>query len=134
MLAKSYMQPDVLVLAMEDVGISHGETARVTICGLRAAPSPVAFAGGDLGSRTRLFFCPMDRLVVTQTITPGDGGQITDRVYIGEQLRRAVPRIDCRFDVEGAILSTNGQTRLTIDQHSRVRVREEARKVVGARA
>jgi len=66
-------QPHVLQGKMKEKKLTHGETVVATL-------SPVRLEAA-LG-KMALYFCPMRKLDITETMTAGDGGEIPGEVVV----------------------------------------------------
>lgn len=66
-------QPHVLREKMKEQKLTHGETVTANI-----SPVRLESAYGKMA----LYFCPMQTLEVSQTLTPGDGGEIPAEVAV----------------------------------------------------
>jgi hypothetical protein len=71
--ATAAAQPYVLQGKMKEKQLTHGETVRATL-------SPVRLEAA-LGGMA-LYFCPLRTLEISETITPGDGGDIPSEVVV----------------------------------------------------
>jgi len=119
---KSYQQPDRLLEALEEAGVTHGQVARVDVGSVHTETS--IHARRETAS-AMAFFCEVpdgEGVRVRKTIQAGDGGPLSTRVFVDERLRLAVRRLRpwTDFHIEDAILATNGQTRLKADRRTRL--------------
>jgi hypothetical protein len=103
---------------MQEVSISHGQEIRADLPNIRV----VALAGGGQG---QALFCTMGPIRVRETLNQGDGGPLPTDVTL-EGLRVASPGT---YDILNALVSSNGNLRLVVDEQARVVARA---KVVGA--
>ena len=71
--ATAAAQPHVLRGKMREKQLTHGETVMATL-------SPVRLEA--VYNKMALYFCPMEKLEIGETITPGDGGDIPAEVVI----------------------------------------------------
>jgi hypothetical protein len=69
----SSAQPHVLQEKMKEKKLSHGETVTASI-----SPVRLESAWGKMA----LYFCPMQKLDIAKTLTPGDGGDIPATVVV----------------------------------------------------
>jgi hypothetical protein len=69
----SYSQPHVLRQKMEDEKMTHGETITAHISPVRLERS---------FSKAILYFCPMKKIEVLNTIADGDGGRLPSEATI----------------------------------------------------
>jgi hypothetical protein len=105
--ATSSAQPHVLQGKMKEKQLTHGETVRASI-------SPVRLESAY--GRMAIYFCPMQDLEISATLSPGDGGELPDQVVI-EGL--TVPH-ECKpglYSLKNVTLSSNGtmQVKKTAD-------------------
>lgn len=78
----AYSQPHVLQQRMKEEKLSHGETVTANI-------SPVRLES-NYGEMV-LYFCPMQKIDVTERVTPGDGGSIPSEAIVeGLQVPRDI--------------------------------------------
>ena len=66
-------QPHVLRGKMMEKQLTHGETVMATL-------SPVRLE--SIQGKMAVYFCPMEKLEVYATLTPGDGGEIPGQVLV----------------------------------------------------
>ena len=71
--ATAAAQSHVLQGKMKEKQLTHGETVMASL-----SPVRLEAAYGKMA----LYFCPMQTLDVSETITPGDGGEIPNEVVI----------------------------------------------------
>jgi len=91
-------QPYVLQGKMKEKKLTHGETVTATL-------SPVRLEAG-LGKMS-LYFCPMRELDITETIAPGDGGEVPGEVVV----EGLMSPVDCRpglYTLKNVRLTSNG--------------------------
>jgi hypothetical protein len=69
----SYSQPHVLRQKMEEEQMTHGETVTANISPVRLERSV---------TKAILYFCPMKKIEVLNTIAAGDGGQLPSEATI----------------------------------------------------
>src|SRR6188768_4351098 len=69
----SYSQPHVLRQKMEEEQMTHGETVTANISPVRLERS---------FTKAILYFCPMKKIEVLNTIAAGDGGQLPSEATI----------------------------------------------------
>jgi len=103
---------------MHEANISHGQEIRADLPNIRV----VALAGGGEGLA---LFCTMGPIRVRATLNRGDGGPLPTDVTL-EGLRVAGPGT---YDILNAMVSSNGNLRLVVDDQARV---VAGAKVVGA--
>jgi hypothetical protein len=103
---------------MQEANISHGQEIRADLPNIRV----VALAGGGEG---QALFCTMGPIRVRETLNRGDGGPLPTDVTL-EGLRVAGPGT---YDILNAMVSSNGNLRLVVDDQARVMA---GAKVVGA--
>jgi hypothetical protein len=66
-------QPHVLRGKMMEKQLTHGETVRASL-------SPVRLE--STRGKMAVYFCPMEKLEIYATLTPGDGGEIPSQVLV----------------------------------------------------
>jgi len=103
---------------MQEANISHGQEIRADLPNIRV----VALAGGGEG---QALFCTMGPIRVRETLNRGDGGPLPTEVTL-EGLRVSGPGT---YDILNAMVSSNGNLRLVVDDLARV---VAGAKVVGA--
>ena len=103
---------------MQEANISHGQEIRADLSNIRV----VALAGGGEG---QALFCTMGPIRVRATLNRGDGGPLPTDVTL-EGLRVTGPGT---YDILNAMVSSNGNLRLVVDEQARV---VAGAKVVGA--
>ncbi len=94
---------------MQEANISHGQEIRADLPNIRV----VALAGGGEG---QALFCTMGPIRVRETLNRGDGGLLPTDVRL-EGLRVASPGT---YDILNALVSSNGNLRLVVDDQARV--------------
>jgi len=94
---------------MHEANISHGQEIRADLPNIRV----VALAGGGEG---QALFCTMGPIRVRETLNRGDGGPLPTDVTL-EGLRVAGPGT---YDILNAMVSSNGNLRLVVDDQARV--------------
>jgi hypothetical protein len=94
---------------MQEANISHGQEIRADLPNIRV----VALAGGGEG---QALFCTMGPIRVRETLNRGDGGPLPIEVTL-EGLRVANPGT---YDILNAMVSSNGNLRLVVDDQARV--------------
>ncbi len=94
---------------MHEANISHGQEIRADLPNIRV----VALAGGGEG---QALFCTMGPIRVRETLNRGDGGPLPTEVTL-EGLRVASPGT---YDILNAMVSSNGNLRLVVDDQARV--------------
>jgi len=129
--AKMYQQPEVLTERMEQAGVSHDAVVRADIIGAHTARASRTGTTGGLKTRSvgpvHLHFCEMpeeEGFKVREVLAEGDGDQVTDKVFICERLRQAISQLkpDTCLNIRNAHVSTNGQTRVFVDQDTRLEI------------
>jgi hypothetical protein len=103
---------------MQEASISHGQEIRADLPNIRV----VALARGGQG---QVLFCTMGPIRVRETLSQGDGGPLPTDVTL-EGLRVASPGT---YDILNALVSSNGNLRLLVDDQARV---VAGARVVGA--
>ena len=103
---------------MQEANISHGQEIRADLPNIRV----VALARDGEG---QALFCTMGPIRVRETLNRGDGGPLPTDVTL-EGLRVASPGT---YDILNAMVSSNGNLRLVVDDQARV---VAGAKVVGA--
>jgi hypothetical protein len=103
---------------MQEANISHGQEIRADLPNIRV----VALAGGG---EAQALFCTMGSIRVRETLNRGDGGPLPTEVTL-EGLRVSGPGT---YDILNAMVSSNGNLRLVVDEQARV---VSGAKVVGA--
>ena len=91
-------QPHVLREKMKEKQLTHGETVKASISPVRLE----AFSG-----KMALYFCPMERLDIIETITPGDGGDIPFSVMV-EGLALPPMHESGLYTLKNVTLTSNG--------------------------
>lgn len=121
-----FQQPEVLAQNLMAKGVSHDATHRVNIDGAHMGRSIVlSKGGGRLTTRafgpSKLFFC-QSTVDIVEEIIAGDGGRVTDKVFIDDWLRLALRNLapGRTLDIKDAVVCNNGQTRITVDDQTRV--------------
>jgi hypothetical protein len=94
---------------MQEANISHGQEIRADLPNIRV----VALAGGGEG---QALFCTMGSIRVRETLNRGDGGPLPTDVTL-EGLRVSGPGT---YDILNAMVSSNGNLRLVVDEQARV--------------
>jgi hypothetical protein len=94
---------------MQEANISHGQEIRADLPNIRV----VALAGGGEG---QALFCTMGSIRVRETLNRGDGGPLPTEVTL-EGLRVSGPGT---YDILNAVVSSNGNLRLVVDDQARV--------------
>ena len=101
---------------MEQGEVRHGQEIRADLPGIRV----VAMARDWLSARHRgngeVFFCSMGPIRVREIVTPGDGRPLPTNVIV-EGL--VVPRTGT-YDILNALVQSNGDLRLIVDEGTRV--------------
>ena len=103
---------------MQEANISHGQEVRADLPNIRV----VALAGAAEG---QALFCTMGAIRVREILNRGDGGPLPTDVTL-EGLRVADSGT---YDILNALVSSNGNLRLLVDDQSRV---VAGSRVVGA--
>jgi len=103
---------------MQEANISHGQEIRADLPNIRV----VALAGNGAG---QALFCTMGPIRVREMLNRGDGGPLPTDVTL-EGMRVASPGT---YDILNALVSSNGNLRLVVDEQARV---VAGAKVVGA--
>ena len=103
---------------MQEANISHGQEVRADLPNVRV----VALAGAGAG---QALFCTMGPIRVRATLNRGDGGPLPTDVEL-EGLRVTGPGT---YDVLNALVSSNGNLRLVVDDRASV---VAGARVVGA--
>lgn len=94
---------------MQEANISHGQEVRADLPNIRV----VALAGSGAG---QALFCSMGPLRVRETLNRGDGGPLPTEVAL-DGLRVASTGT---YDILNALVSSNGNLRLVVDDRARV--------------
>ena len=102
---------------MEEAGLSHGQEVRADLPNIRV----VALAGGGAG---QALFCTMGPIQVNEILNRGDERPLPTDVTL-EGLRVSSSGT---YDILNALVSSNGNLRLVVDDKTRV---VAAAKVVG---
>ena len=94
---------------MEQANIRHGQEIRADLPNIRV----LALAGGDEG---QVLFCNMGPIRVNEVLNQGDDRPLPTDVTV-EGLR-----VSCSgmYDILNAVVSSNGNLRLVVDERSRV--------------
>jgi len=112
----SYSQVDRLREGMEKAAVRHGQEIRADLPGIRVMAMPRNwFTGRDKG-KGEVFFCTMGRIRVLKVETPGDGRPLPTKAVI-EGLK--VPDSGT-YDLLNALVRSNGDLRLVVDDATRV--------------
>lgn len=105
----SQSQPFRLMQRMEEAKVSHGEEVRADLPNIRIT----ALAGSGAG---QALFCTLGPIRVREVLNPGDSGPLpTDVTVQGLD----VP-ISGTYDIFNALVSSNGDIRLVVDDKTRV--------------
>lgn len=135
---KRFQQPGVLAACLDEAGVTHGTTVRCDIIGAHMARAPVVdAASGRLvikeGGPVHVHFCQAG-VFVSERLIEGDGGLASDKVFVAEGLRQRLQRLGpwTVFNIRGAIVSTNGCTRVTSDGRTEIKVTGKLRPRVSA--
>lgn len=94
---------------MQEANISHGQEVRADLPNVRV----VALAGAGAG---QALFCNMGPIRVKETLNDGDGGPLPTDVAL-EGLRVAGSGT---YDILNALVSSNGNLRLVVDDRASV--------------
>ncbi len=105
-----FSQPGQLRAHMQHAGLRHGDTVRANLTTVNVVGMPNA------DRRVELRFCPMDSMMVTAVIEQGDGKDLPTEVTVGG-LRFRSPGV---YDLENAIISSNGTLQLRGDGATRI--------------
>ena len=101
-------QTDRLRSAMAASAISHGQTVRADI--ERVEVSTKAYA------KALVYFCGIHGVRVRETVEAGDGGPLPSEVAVtGLTVER-----EGTYDIQNALISSNGRIQVTLDDRSRV--------------
>lgn len=129
--AKMYQQPNRLAERMKEAGVTHDAVVRADIIGAHTARASLVTEGGRLATKAagpvHLHFCGMPEgngFLVRDVLKDGDGGPVTENVFICERLRRAIGQLQpwTHLNIRNAIVSSNGQTRVFVDDKTRLEV------------
>lgn len=102
---------------LEAAGVRHGDTVRADVRGIRVTGAAATFG------KPTVAFCFIGPVVVKEPIARGDGGRVPSMVKI--RGRSPFPS-DGVYDVEDAIVATNGRIVLSVDNRTRVNRLETA--------
>ncbi len=101
-------QPHVLRERMKEKALTHGETVTVNM-----SPVRLEAAYGSM----YMYFCPLQMLEVLETITPGDGGDIPERVVV-EGLTAPGDLKAGLYTLKNVKLSSNGTMQVVADANT----------------
>ncbi|HYC87126.1 MAG TPA: hypothetical protein VEB86_17960 [Chryseosolibacter sp.] len=96
--ATSAAQPHVLREKMKEQQLTHGETVKANL-----SPVRLEFALGN----AYVYFCPMKKVEILETITSGDGGDIPANVIV-EGLTVPTEQTSGLYTLKNVKLSSNG--------------------------
>jgi len=102
-------QPFRLRERMEEVKVQHGQEIRADLPNVRVT----ALAGGKEG---QVFFCALGPIRVREILNWGDDRPLPSNVAVAGL---EVPTSGC-YDILNALISSNGDLRLVVDDQTRV--------------
>jgi hypothetical protein len=117
-------QPYRLRQRLEEAGVEHDQEVRADLRGIRVsiAHSPLGelyqWSGGHVGRPNEgdVYFCTMGRLRVRSLVHAGDGQPLPETVVLeGFEVPTAG-----HFDILNALVQSNGDIRVIVDQESQV--------------
>jgi hypothetical protein len=120
----AHSQPYRLRQRLEEAGIRHGQEIRADLRGIHVsvAHSPLGelyqWSGGHVGRPNAgdVYFCMMGRLQVRSLLQSGDGRPLPENVVLeGFEVGAAG-----QFDILNALVQSNGDIRVIVDQESQV--------------
>jgi hypothetical protein len=121
----AHSQPYRLRERMEEAQVRHGTDVRVDLPGVRVmafadswfSAITGAFFNAPTSSREgEVFFCNMGRIQVNATLVEGDDAPLPNTVVL-EGLRVNESGV---YDVLNALVRSNGDIRVFVDEHARV--------------
>jgi hypothetical protein len=111
-----YSQSERLRESMERAAVRHGQEIRADLPGIRVVASPRNWFKPRTERWGEVFFCTMGPVRVRETATPGDEDPLPTRVIM-EGL--TVPDSGT-YDVLNALVQSNGDLRVIVDEATRV--------------
>lgn len=100
---------------LQEAGITHGETARVDLSGIRVGSA-------DRGGRKKVkepqvYFCRVGPVRVVERLEDGDGGPLPEEAELADVSfpRRGVHHL------ESVVVHTNGRMKLEADEKTEIR-------------
>ena len=111
----SYSQGYRLRERMEEAEVRHGQEIRADLPGIRVTAMGRHWFTGRALDKGEVFFCNMGPITVKATSVPGDGGALPKNVVLQGL---SVPA-DGTYDLIDALVQSNGDLRVIIDEKSR---------------
>ncbi len=107
-------QSEVLRSRMTKENMTHGQTVRADIPNVRVG-EPSAEMFGIISGKSSVFFCNIGSFKIRERLTDGDGGTLPDQVV----LRGLSVETAGLFNLENALVTSNGVITVTVDEKTR---------------
>ena len=101
-------QTERLVAQMQGRAVTHGQTVRADLANVMVSSNSAGVA--------TIYFCAMRDIAIRGVVEAGDGGPLPTEVDVdGLELEH-----EGLYDIENALVSSNGRISVKIDERSRI--------------
>jgi hypothetical protein len=113
---------------MRQAEVGHGEEIRADLPGVRVSAAAGAWFGARQGGKGEVFFCNMGPIRVRKVTIAGDGKSLPDEAVV-QGLNVAD---DGTYDLINALVRSNGNLHVIVDEVTQVVRAPRSREFVGA--